>query len=125
MKTTGRMDVPQEFLERYYGPNSGAEERKDFEAWVRAKRDSLKGSPAFLSVEEAAKKAVDATKQDDLDISSVWKEPEDIGERFVVISADLREDAYIAGYKEVVDERAIVDLIKGDESSNIQEIEEV
>jgi len=125
MKTIGRPDVPKEFLDRYYGPKSRPEDRKEFEEWVRAKRATLNRSPAFHGITEAARKAVEMYRKDEESIPSVWKEPKDMGQRFTVVHHDLRENAYIAGYKEVLDSQKIYDLKKGRTDERIQNIKEV
>lgn len=47
MRNPNRPDVPKEFLKRYYGPDSDPKERKDFEEWIRAKREKLKKIECF------------------------------------------------------------------------------
>lgn len=106
-------DVPKEFLRMYYGPDSNPERRKDFEEWVRSKREKLRKEPAFDSVQEAVKKAVDMDKKEPLNLPSVWKEPRDVGKRYAVIRNERLEDAYIAGYKEVVGAQEIRDINLG------------
>lgn len=113
MRNPARIDVPEQFLKVHYGPKSNPEGRKKFEAMVKSRREKLKGAPAFDSVQTATKKAVATHKEDDLSIPSVWKEPRDVGKKYTVIKIAQREDAYISGYKEVVDQQEIHDISIG------------
>lgn len=126
MENPNRMDVPEQFLEMYYGPDSDPDERGDFEEWVREKREEVQREPSFDSIQEATSKAVHLKKQDPLCSPSVWKEPRDMGERYTVVGIEHREDAYVAGYKEAVDEREIYDIVLGRAGKNrIDNVEEV
>lgn len=105
-------DVPKEFLKMYYGPNSNPEERKKFEEWVRSKREKVKRELTFDSIQAAMDKAVSMKKQDPLSHPSVWKEPRDMGKGYTVVRSEHRENAYVAGYKEVITEQDIHDMAK-------------
>lgn len=116
------LDVPNEFLDMYYGPNSNPEGRKRFEEWVRSKREKVQREPTFDSVQAAANKAVSMKKQEPLSIPSVWKEPRDMGKRYTVVRIEHRENAYVAGYKEVISEQEIHDMANGkNRNDNIEE----
>ena len=102
-------------------PGMTEDEKKRLIAWIESKREKMKAAPAFDSEEKAIKGAVQTLKREEYSNPSVWKEPEDIGQKYAVVVLDLRETAQISGYKETVDEQRIVDIAK----RRIDEIEEV
>lgn len=122
MRTPNRMDVPEQFLKVHYGPNSNQEGRKKFEEWVRSKREKVQREPTFDSVQAATNKAVSMRKQEPLSHPSVWKEPRDMGKRYTVVRIEHRENAYIAGYKEVISEQDVHDMANG--KNRVDDIEE-
>lgn len=125
MRNQGRMDVPKEFLLKYYGKDSNPERRKGFEEWIKTKREKLKREPAYDSIQAATNKAVSMAKAEPLSNPSVWREPSDVGEKITVVKFKDRENAYVAGYKEVVDGQTIYDIANGRETDGIDTIEEV
>ena len=125
MRARPEFDIPKEFLEVHYGPDSTPEGRKDFEKRLKTKREIIKGEPAFNSINEAINNAVNTLIQQKDHFPSVWREPKDIGKRYVVVSFKNRENAYVAGYKEVVDDQKIYDIANGNRRDRTGEAEEI
>lgn len=112
------MKIPEHLL---WDPNMTEEKRKSQEKFVESERERMKKAPTYDTEEEAIRAAVAAVKKDDV-LRSVWKEPEDIGNRYAVVElSGLRERAYNSGYTETVKEEKIFKLAKKD----IDEIEEL
>lgn len=99
--------------------------KKQLEAFVETRRKMLRAAPTFETQDAAQEAAVKMAKKNEYSFPSVWKEPEDIGTKYAVIHTELREDAYNAGYAEVVEEQVIFDKAKGVTRKSIDEIEEV
>lgn len=102
-------------------PNMTETDRKFIEVMVKRNRKRMKKEPTFKTKEEATKAAVQCHKKNELSFPSVWKEPDDIGDRFALVHHENRENAANGGYTEVVDRQEIVDISLG----RIDEIEEV
>lgn len=119
------MDVPEQFLKMYYGPGSDPERREKFEEWIKSKRNKLKNEPAFETPQEAIEAAKKLAQREEYSFPSVWREPKDVGKRYTVIHTRNRENAYVSGYTEVVDEQKIFDIANGRQSDSIDEIEEI
>ena len=112
------MIIPK-YLQR---PGMTADQKQKLITWIKRKRENMKKAPVFESEEKAIKGAVQTLKREELSCPSVWKEPQDIGEKYAVVVLGLREDAQISGYTETVNEQEIVDIAKG---RGVDEIEEV
>lgn len=125
MRNPARMDVPEQFLRVHYAKDANPERTKAFEKWVMSKREKLKKAPAFDSEQEATTAAVNMLRKDQLSSPSVWREPKDVGRKHTVIRSENRENAYVAGYKETVNEQAIFDIANGRKADGIDTIEEV
>lgn len=102
-----------------------ADDKKHLETFVESKLKKMRSAPTFPTAEAAKKKAVEDSKRNDLTFPSVWKEPADVGNKYIVVHTESREDAYTAGYTEVIDEQKIFDAAKGVRKSDIDHIEEV
>ncbi len=111
------MIIPK-YLQR---PNMPTEEKQRLVAWIKSKRAKMKAAPTFDSEEKAVKGAVQTKKREKLSNPSVWKEPQDIGQKYAVVVSALREDAQISGYTETVNQQRIFDIA----NHRIDEIEEV
>lgn len=83
------------------------ERKKRLEKFVASARESVRKEPAFASLEEAKKAAVKLSRKDALLFPSVWKEPKDVGSKFVVVRTENRENALNGGYTEEVDEQTV------------------
>lgn len=94
-------------------------------ALVKECRKALSNAPAFNTVEEAVEEAVEMSKKEEYSFPSVWKEPQDIGEKHTVVHTQLCEKAHNAGYTEEVDRQKIFDLANGIDRDGADEIEEV
>ena len=101
-------------------PGMTAEETKNLKKWIAEKRKIMRNAPSFATVQEATDAAVKTAKTDKDSIPTVWKEPLDIGRKYAVVHFDDRENAYISGYTEVVDEQQVFD-----KANHIDEIKEV
>lgn len=101
-------------------PGMTAEETNRMKKWITEKRKIMRKAPAFATVQEATDAAVRMAKKDEDSNPSVWKEPLDIGKKYAVVHFDDRENAYISGYTEVVDEQQVFD-----KANHIDEIKEV
>lgn len=101
-------------------PGMTAEETKRMKKWIAEKRKIVRKAPTYATVQEATDEAVKMAKKEKDEIPSVWKEPLDIGNKYAVVRFEDRENAYISGYKEVVDEQKILGKAK-----DIDEIKEV
>lgn len=111
------MIIPK-YLQR---SNMTAEEKQRLIAWIKNKREKMKQVPVFDDKEKAIKGAVQTLKREKYSNPSVWKEPQDIGQKYAVVVLSLREDAQISGYTETVDVQRITDIA----NNRIDEIEEV
>lgn len=109
--------------ERFQRKGMTAEEKKRLEAWIKSKREIMSKTPTFEAQEEAVQAAVKASKKDQYSFPSVWKEPEDIGDNFAVVHTQDKENAYISGYNQVVDEQKIFDLANGRGTDEIEEVD--
>lgn len=117
------------WYEKEYAGNPAALEaaRKDAEAFVVETRDALKKEPRYNSAEEAKKNAlalhIKAARANDNagKLLSIWKEPEDVGTGYAIVSFENRENANNAGYTEVLTVNDIYDAVK---AGSIDEIEE-
>lgn len=111
------MIIPK-YLQR---PGMTEEEKSRMIAWIETKRNKMRKAQTFESEDAATKAAAQELKDGNAMIPSVWKEPEDIGRRYAVVSMELREAAQISGYTETVDPQKIYDIANRGED----EIEEV
>lgn len=111
------MIIP-EYLQR---PDMTDKEKQRMIAWIKTKRAKMRDAMTFETESAATKAAVQERKDGDALSPSVWKEPEDIGQKYAVVPMELREAAQISGYTETVDEQKIFDIAKRD----TDEIEEV
>ena len=114
------MKIPKRFLRE----GMTADEKKRLEAWIESKLNKLREEPAFDGQNEAVQAAVKASQKGQHRFPSVWKEPEDIGNKFVVVRTENRERAYDCEYTEVVDEQKIFYLAHGRRDDDTDEIEE-
>ena len=101
--------------------NMTVEAKKRLIAWIESKREKMREAPAFETEEAAIKGAVQELKRDKYSNPTVWKEPQDIGQKYAVVVLGLREDAQISGYTETVEFQRIFDIA----NHKIDEIEEV
>lgn len=113
------MKIPKHLVR----PGMTADRKKRVAAFVKERRALLSKAPVFDTTEEAVKEAVHMLKQEENSLPSVWKEPEDIGEKHAVVHTDFVEDAYNAGYAEEVDRQKIFDLAKGRGADEIEEVD--
>lgn len=97
------MIIPK-YLQR---PGMTANEKKRLIAWIESKRVKMKEAPAYASEQEATRAAVKTLNRDKYSLPSVWKEPQDIGNKYAVVVSPLRETAQISGYTETVDQQKI------------------
>lgn len=111
------MIIPN-YLQR---PGMTEEERRRMIAWIKTKREKMREAPTFETESAATKAAVQDLKDEKVLLPTVWKEPEDIGQRYAVVPMELREAAQISGYTETVDSQKIFDIAK----RGVDEIEEV
>lgn len=115
------MKIPEHLKQ----PGMTPEQKKRVAAIVNKCRKELRKAPAFENTTEATKAAVQMAKEDQYSFPSVWKEPEDVGEKHAVVHTQLREKAQNAGYTEEVDEQKIFDMANGRGEDNIEEVEDV
>ena len=111
------MIIPK-YLQR---PGMTEEEKRRMIAWIETKRKKMREAPTFETEDAATKAAVNDLQQKKTMMPTVWKEPEDIGKRYAVVSMELREAAQISGYTETVDPQKIYDIA----NRGVDEIEEV
>ena len=104
-------------------PGMTDEHKKRVVAFVKECRRVLSKSPAFDTTEAAVKEAVKMAKKETYSFPSVWKEPQDIGNKHTVVHTALREKAQNAGYAEEVDEQKIFDLANGRGTDEIEEVD--
>ena len=107
-------------------PNMTKNDKKFIEAFVNESRQGMRQAPTFATVQEAIERAVEMAKSGKYRFPSVWKEPQDIGNKYAVVHSELRANAGNGGYTEEVDEQRIFDLangIKRDEPDDIDEVE--
>lgn len=104
-------------------PGKTPEQKKRVAAFVKECRKALSKAPAFDTTEAAIKEAVQMAKEEEFSFPSVWKEPEDVGEKHTVVHTSIREKAQNAGYTEEVDEQKIFDLANGRGADEIEEVE--
>lgn len=97
------------------------EEKSRMIAWIETKRKKMREAPTFETEDAATKAAVNDLQQKKTMMPTVWKEPEDIGKRYAVVSMELREAAQISGYTETVAPQKIYDIA----NRGVDEIEEV
>ena len=99
--------------------NMSFEQRKIIEKMVLKKREIMSELPSFATAQEAIKRAISMARAEKYGFPSVWKEPQDLGNRYVVVLTKDRANAINAGYAEAVSEQFIFDLASkshGDES---------
>ena len=106
-------------------PGMNSDQKKRVAALVKECRKVLSKAPAFDTTDAAVEAAVHMAKKEEHSFPSVWKEPQDIGNKHTVVHTDIREEAQNAGYTEEVDEQKIFDLAKGINRDGADEIEEV
>lgn len=82
-------------------------------AFVKENRKAMRKVPAFDTTDAAVEAAVQMAKKEKFSNPSVWKEPADIGTKYIVVHNDLREKAQNAGYIEEVNQQKIHDLTHG------------
>ena len=111
------MIIPK-YLQR---PDMTEERKRHLIAWIETKRKKMRQAPTFETEGAATKAAVQARKEGKALDPTVWKEPEDIGQRYAVVPMELREAAQISGYEETVDGQKIYDIA----NRGTDEIEEV
>ena len=104
-------------------PGITAGQKKHVVALVKASRSVMSKAPTFSTVEKAIEEAVKMAKREKLSLPSVWKEPQDIGNKHTVVHTDYIEDAYNAGYTEEVGKQKIFDLANGRGTDEIEEVE--
>ena len=97
------MIIPK-YLQR---PGMTANEKKRLITWIESKREKMKEAPAYASEQVATREAVKTLNRDKYSLPSVWKEPQDIGNKYAVVVSPLRETAQISGYTETVDQQKI------------------
>ena len=100
-----------------------AEHKKRVVAFVKECRKVLGKAPAFDTTEAAVEEAVQMAKKEVYSFPSVWKEPQDVGNKHTVVHTALREKAQNAGYAEEVDEQKIFDLANGRGTDDIEEVD--
>jgi len=105
------MIIPK-YLQR---PDMTEERKRRLIAWIETKREKMREVPVFEEETEAVKAAVSDHRQKKTMMPTVWKEPEDIGQRYAVVPMELREAAQISGYTETADGQKIYDLAKREE----------
>lgn len=111
------MIIPK-YLQR---PGMTEDRKRKLIAWIEQNREKMRKAPTFESENAATKAAVQARKDGKALDPTVWKEPEDIGQRYAVVPMELREAAQISGYEETVDGQKIFDIA----NRGVDEIEEV
>lgn len=111
------MIIPK-YLQR---PDMTKERKRHLIAWIETKREKMRQAPTFETEGAATKAAVNELQQKKTMMPTVWKEPEDIGQKYAVVSMELRETAQISGYTETVDAQKIFDIA----NRGTDEIEEV
>ena len=113
------MKIPKHLQRR---DMSAAQKRHVLE-FVKERRKLLSQAPTYGTVEEATSAAVKLAKKEKYSFPSVWKEPEDIGEKHAVVHTDYIEDAYNAGYTQEVEKQKIFDMANGREEDDIEEVD--
>lgn len=111
------MIIPK-YLQR---PNMTEERKRHLIAWIETKRKKMREAPTFETEDAATKAAVNDLQQKKDVLPTVWKEPEDIGQRYAVVPMALREAAQISGYTETVNEQEIFNIA----NRGVDEIDEV
>lgn len=94
-------------------PGMTGERLKKIEQWIKSKRAIMLQQPTFPTEEKATKEAVALRRRDPVSNPSVWKQPKDVGKQHTVVVSKHRENAYIAGYEETVDEQEVCDIALG------------
>lgn len=113
------MKIPKHLAQ----PGLTDEQKKRVIAFVKECRQVMSKAPAFDTTEEAAEEAVKMAKKEEYSFPSVWKEPQDIGNKHAVVHTEIREEAQNAGYTEEIDEQKIFDLAKGRGTDEIEEVD--
>lgn len=85
-------------------------------------QDAIARQPVYAGKQKAIEEAIKANKKPGKNYE-IWKEPNDLGGRYVVAEAEALEALYREGYKRVLGTSEIVDL--GREGPSIDQIEEV
>lgn len=114
------MIVPKRFVQ----PGMTKEQKKKTGAWIKSKRKEMAAEPTFETQEEAVQAAAEIQRREQ-SLPTVWKEPQDIGNKYVVVHSENKENAYISGYTQVVGEQEIFDKARESTRKSIDEIEEV
>lgn len=83
--------------------------------FVKQCRERIDGLKRYDTKEEAIKAALAVP------LSTVWREPRDVGTKFFVAPYDKKEFAYNAGCKEIVNESTMADM----QNESVDEIVEV
>ena len=68
-------------------------------------------------------KAVQLAKEEEYSFPSVWKEPEDVGDKHAVVHTSIREKAQNAGYTEEINEQEIFNKANGRGTDEIEEVD--
>lgn len=106
-----KLDIPDQFI-KVYERRKGPEGKKQYLKWIMDKRKSLEKLKVYGSEQEAKRALVRKVKDEPDDLSAIFKQPNDIGNGFVIVPHELRENAYVSGYKETVDAGRIYDEAK-------------